>query len=259
MGTVGDVATAEETSEGGSTRLIPLEGTFNFRDLGGYPTTDGRRTRWRRLYRSDGLQQLSAADVAELRARGVSAVVDLRTSDEIERWGRGLLEAEPMHWEHLTIIGNGRDAGESVAAPVTNDLAERYLWYLEIGRASMVRALELAATHAPLVFHCSAGKDRTGVLSALILDAVGVPAEVIVADYALTGEHLGAILERLLGQVAPEPRPAVPDSRLRVEAATMTRFLERLHERAGGAAAWAIDAGVAPGTIDRLRAELLEG
>ncbi len=237
--------------------LVPLEGAFNFRDLGGYPTADGRRTRAGRLYRSDGLQELSAADVELLRGQGLRTIVDLRTPEEVARFGRGPLAGEPVHYEHVTVIRS--DAGESLAAPETDDLAERYLWYLDIGRAAMVHALELAGDPdaQPLVFHCAAGKDRTGVLAALILDSVGVTQEAIVADYARTNDYLGPILERLTASADPDQVRSVPPSRLLVEADTMERFLTRLRARHGGAEAWARAAGADPERLAGLRTTLL--
>lgn len=239
-----------------ASRLVALDGTFNFRDLGGYPTIDGGFTSWGRVYRSDGLQALTASDVAELRRRRLSTVVDLRTTAEVERWGRGPLAGEGIGYEHLSIIRE--EAGESLAAPDTDDLAERYLWYLQIGRTAVLRALELVAeaSRLPLVFHCVAGKDRTGVLAALLLDSAGVEQPAIVADYALTGERLGPILDRLASRAAPGELQSVPASRLAVDASTMQRFLTRLHERFGGAAGWARSAGMDPSAVARLRTVL---
>jgi protein-tyrosine phosphatase len=239
----------------GPARLVPLEGAFNFRDLGGYPVLGGGRTRWGRLYRSDGLQALTEADAAALRELGLSTVVDLRTDVELERWGRGRLRDEPIRWEHLSVIR--ADGGESVAAPDTDDLAERYLWYLEVGAGPVARALAVLAEPGatPAVFHCAAGKDRTGVVAALILDAVGVEPEAIVTDYAETSAHLGPILERL-GANPPTGQVPVPPSRLTVEPATMERFLERLQQRHGGAAKWMVAASGDASLPERL-AELL--
>ena len=236
---------------------IPLEGAFNFRDLGGYPTGNGQRTRHGRLFRSDGLQGLSDADVKALSELGLRTVIDLRTAEEVERLGRGPLANQPVHYEHLTVIRE--DAGESHAAPETDDLADRYLWYLDIGRAAIARALELAGDpdRQPLVFHCAAGKDRTGVVAAMILDCAGVSRSDIVDDYTRTNDYLPPILERL--GVTPETLEAasVPPSRLSAHAETMERFLAGLHDRHGGAASWANDAGADPRRIAGLSATLV--
>lgn len=253
-------------------RLVPLEGSFNFRDLGGYAVQGGRSTRWGRLYRADALHELTTEDVLRLRELGLRTVVDLRTERELERSGRGPLEIEGVAFHHLAVVKEGvrgdgtsdRAAeGESVAAPAPagDDLAERYLWYLEVGRDSLVEALNLmgAEEQYPLVFHCAAGKDRTGVLAALVLGILGVEREVIVADYVITAERLRFIMERWLAEPGFAERMArVPASRFSVEASTMEAFLDTLQSRYGGAHQWALGAGVSATVLDQMTALLLE-
>lgn len=254
------------------TRLVPLEGSFNFRDLGGYPGRDGRTTRWGRLYRADALHDLSVEDVGQLRGLGLRTVVDLRTERELARTGRGPLEPEDIAFHHLAVVKEGmrsdgtsdRSAeGEAVAAPAPagDDLAERYLWYLDVGRGSLVEVLTLLGgdEHYPLVFHCAAGKDRTGVLAALVLELLGVDSQVIVADYVITADRLRFIMERWLDDPQFAERMAkVPASRFSVEAGTMESFLSQLHDRYGGARNWALEAGVPADALDRMGDLLLE-
>ncbi len=242
-------------------RLVPLAGSFNFRDLGGYPTADGRVTRWGRLFRSDTLHEVTEEDVALLRALGLATIVDLRTSRELERTGRGPLGPEPIAYHHLSVIRD--EAGEAMAAPAPagEDLSERYLWYLDVGREPLTQALALVTQSAnlPLVFHCAAGKDRTGVLAALVLDILGVSAELIVADYLITASRMESILDRYRSDPAFADRMAqVPPSRFGVEAPTMVRFLAELDNRFGGARGWAVSSGVAPADLDCMEDLLLE-
>ena len=253
-------------------RLVPLQGSFNFRDLGGYPGRGGRLTRWGRLYRADALHELTAADVAHLRHLGLRTIVDLRTERELARSGRGPLEPEGVAFHHLAVVqegvrGDGTSdraaVGEAVAAPAPagDDLAERYLWYLDVGRASLVEALTILGgeEHYPLVFHCAAGKDRTGVLAALILSILGVGRDVIVADYVITAERLRFIMERWLADPEFAERMAkVPATRFSVEALTMEGFLDQLQIRYGGAREWALDAGIPAEVLDRMDDLLLE-
>jgi hypothetical protein len=253
-------------------RLVALEGSFNFRDLGGYATGDGRTVRWGRLYRSDALHELTPADVAHLRALGLRTVVDLRTERELDRSGRGPLEPEGIAFHHLAVVkegvrGDGTAEGaagrEAVGAPapVGDDLAERYLWYLDVGGDAIAGALTLfgGAEHYPLVFHCAAGKDRTGVLAALVLGILGVDRDTIVADYVITAERIRLILDRWRAEPGFAERMAkVPPSRFSVEAATMVGFLDGLQTRYGGARSWALGAGVEAATLDRM-SDLLVG
>ena len=147
-------------------------------------------------------------------------------------------------------------------APAGEDLSERYLWYLDVGREPLIAALALVTQSAnlPLVFHCAAGKDRTGVLAALVLDILGVSAELIVADYLITASRMESILDRYRSDPAFADRMAqVPPSRFGVEAGTMVRFLAELDHRFGGAREWAVSSGLAPGDLDRMEDLLLEG
>jgi protein-tyrosine phosphatase len=241
-------------------RLLPLVGACNFRDLGGYPTVDGRFTRWERLFRSDTLHELTQDDLEVLRRIGLNSVIDLRTATELERTGRGALAEEPIAYLHASVLRE--EGGESAAtpAPVGDDLAERYFWYLDVGREAFVNALTLAAdpVHQPLVFHCAAGKDRTGVLAALILDILGVERSTIVADYALTATRMELIVARLRRDpvwgtyVAENPAP-----RIVVEGATMERFLALLDQRCGGARGWAVEAGVPAESLNAMSTDLI--
>jgi hypothetical protein len=152
--------------------------------------------------------------------------------------------------------------GDAVVAPAPggDDLSERYLWYLDVGRQALVDALRLLGEPAsfPLVFHCAAGKDRTGVLAALVLDILGVERGVIVADYVITAERMELIMGRYRADPTFAARLAkVPASRFSVEADTMERFLEALHGRFGGARAWAVSVGVPAGSLDRMEELLL--
>jgi protein-tyrosine phosphatase len=241
-----------------SDRLLPLAGAFNFRDLGGYPTADGRLTRWGVAFRSDALHELTADDLVVLRDLGLRTVVDLRTGAELDRHGRGPLIDEPVDHIHLSVLP--AESGESVAAPppVGDDLAARYLWYLEVGSESLAAAVRLLADpeSQPLVFHCAAGKDRTGVLSALVLSCLGVGRADIIDDYVQTKTGLNQILERLRGHTLDPDDTA--DPRVKIEAATMERFLDGVERHFGGATSWARSAGIEEATLEALRASLLE-
>lgn len=237
-------------------RLIRLEGCLNFRDLGGYPTREGRRVRWGRLFRSDALHRLTPGDVARLRDElRLGAVVDLRSRGELSLEGRGPLEHEPIRFHHIPLFDDG--AATDDAAP-TGSLAERYLGMLELAREAVVRVLEtLARTPSPAVFHCAAGKDRTGVISALVLGLVGVEEDVIVADYALSQRNLERIIERLRELEGYQAMlELLPPETLHANPETMAELLERLRERHGSVREYLAWAGLsetdARSLVDRL-------
>jgi protein-tyrosine phosphatase len=241
-------------------RRIALVGCFNFRDLGGYPTADGRCVRWRQLYRSDALHHLTPRDVARLTGElAIGHVVDLRSSGELRAEGRGPLAGEPARFHHLPLF-DGALPEEGSRPPGETTLADRYFLMAEFAREPIARVIvTLAEADAPAVYHCAAGKDRTGVVSALLLGLLGVRDEIIVADYAASQENLDAIIERLLSTESYQDMlAALPPDTLHAAPQTMVRLLERLRERYGSLAEYAGAIGVSSRSVERLRGRLLE-
>lgn len=238
-------------------RMVLLEGTVNFRDLGGYETADGRRVRLGRLFRSDGLQHLTAADVAELRdRRGLRAVVDLRSTPEVEIDGIGALPAPPVRYHHLPLFDGERSSAERPSS----DLAELYYLMLRFAQEPVARVLGcLVEADAPAVFHCAAGKDRTGVVSAVILGVLGVPDEVIVEDYSFTKRNLDKIIARLRASEAYQHVfTELPEETLHAEPETMERLLVRVRDEWGSMAGYLEAAGLPAATLAHLRQTLLD-
>jgi protein tyrosine/serine phosphatase len=242
-------------------RKLTLTGCVNFRDLGGYPAADGRTIRWRRLFRADGLTRLDEDDCAQLEGFGLRTVIDLRTKGEVDERGRFPEDAFEVDYHHLPLTD---------VLPPTEDLGRydepafvtsRYQQLLAEGSSSLARAVQVLAEPGalPAVFHCSAGKDRTGILAALVLGFLGVPRDVIVEDYALSAEGMVALLERLkleyADAVAEVERyaPAV----ISVSPQTMAAFLDTLEHEHGSFDDLARSLGVSD-AVTRLRETLLE-
>jgi protein tyrosine/serine phosphatase len=270
----------------------------NVRDLGGLPTIDGETTKFGRVMRSDNLQDLTEADVArlvgELKLRDV---VDLRSNTEVALEGPGPLTGVPeVGIHHLTLFAEGGrhtdveadtpgetpEAGDGEAREADgariegdrvlpwqgrrdNDLADVrvvgfYYAYLRDRPDSVLAALRvLAHGDGAAIVHCAAGKDRTGVVSALALSVAGVTREAIVADYAATGDRLEPILARLRSSTTYrddlDSRPA--DSHLpRPE--FMEHFLQVLDERHDGPLGWLGEQGWTPEDQAALRSRLLD-
>lgn len=174
------------------TRVLRLQGSSNFRDLGGYVTADGRRLRWRRIFRSDHLASLSAADLQVLTQLGIGHAVDFRGAHE--RAAQGY--AWPQFNVHAfmiepTVVQRTQAllaAGHTLTPAHTVELMqETYRSFVHDNADRFARLFQLLLqSEQPLVFHCTAGKDRTGWAAALILHALGVPREQVVEDYLLT-------------------------------------------------------------------------
>ena len=216
-------------------RLIEFETVFNFRDLGGYPTRDGRETRWRRLFRADGLNRLKRDDGVRFGNLGIATVVDLRTPDEAEA-SRFTDSFDDVAYHHLPMFDVMPDweAGDPDA---DGYLADRYAEMLRSGQAAVARTLELLASEAsyPLVFHCAAGKDRTGIVAAIVLEILGVDDEVIVGDYAMSGEAMQRLIawaQLNQGSLPAKSRP-VPSAAIESHPDTMRRFLAHLRHTFG--------------------------
>jgi protein-tyrosine phosphatase len=228
-------------------RVIELEGCFNFRDLGGYRTVDGRSVKWQRLFRADGLQRLTDADLAQLADLGLATVIDLRTDQELEESGRIAWPAPGLAYHHLPMLDVLPDRTTYPAWVDVSYVADRYVGMLEKGADAVAEALAVLAEPAayPAVFHCAAGKDRTGLLAAVVLGLLGVSDEDIIADYALSQEAMARMLAWLRAE-RPEVREQIEGSAAAIVAAepdTMSLFLARLREQHGSFAGYADSLG----------------
>jgi protein-tyrosine phosphatase len=241
-------------------RNVRLEGCFNFRDVGGYPTRAGRWIRAERLYRADGPHALTDADGATLQTLALRSVIDLRTADEVA--------TKPSYIDALPgVVGHYLPLLDVV--PHTDDLpswtdprvvAGRYREMLESGSEMIAEALTILSDPSsyPGLIHCTAGKDRTGVLSAIILGLIDASDETILADYAesraamtefvayLKRAHPAA--DELLTLLAPAMTSAHPE--------TMTLFVDGILRDYGSFAALATALG-AGGASRALRALLV--
>ena len=169
-------------------RHIAFDRLHNFRDLGGYRTQDGRTVRWNQLYRSDSLGKLQGDDWNRFLQMGIRSVIDLRYPWEIEAKGRIPVD-DGFTYHNLSIEHRTYDqAALSTDLDATRFLADRYAEVVEDGILELQQVFRVMSEKrdGALVFHCASGKDRTGIVSALVLGLLGVPEADIVADFALT-------------------------------------------------------------------------
>lgn len=235
-----------------------LRGAPVFRDLGGLRTIDGRVVVRRRVFRSCGLMELTDEDVRVLRdSIGLRAVVDLRHTSEVANDGHGPLDALGLHYCNLPLI-------DLIAHPSTGKdrLVDRYRRFIEGGAASIVQVLRLVADPAmqPIVFHCTAGKDRTGVIAALLLAALGVSAADVAAEYGLARTHREWLFEFLARRGVQGPRlHQLSAELLDSDPATMRDFLAFLDAQYGGVHSYLRAAGASDDLFEQLEASLLQG
>lgn len=227
-------------------RVLEIEGSHNVRDLGGFVTTDGKTVRRGRLFRSD-YPAFADADPSGTQRLALRAVVDLRRDAEAD--------FECVDWERRGVTCHR----VSLSAGAVDSWHARYPAYLKNRPEAVVEAVRVVIDPAnhPVLFHCAAGKDRTGVVAALVLALLGVGRAEIVADYLLTERTLERVLARLAGA---EPYAAVLGPSAYVEQRPRAEYLEALLDhvdRAGGAESWLLAHGLTADEVARARASLL--
>jgi len=226
-------------------RHIRLAGTRNLRDVGGYPAGDGTRTRWRTLLRTDALDRLPAASQAELVGLGLRQVIDLRWPSELDEAPSVFRASDAVRYNSIPLLEDDPGPG--------NTLADIYRLMLDTRATQLVEIVRslIAPGGLPAVVGCAAGKDRTGVTIALVLAAVGVPTDVVVADYMLSAELFAA-------EVADEHLTDWRGAAVVVDCApeTMREALDHLERRHGGPATLLLRNGLTEDEIGRL-ADLL--
>ena len=233
-------------------RALDFPDLLNVRDLGGYPTTDGAHTRWRSLLRADDLAQLTAAGIQALADYGVATVLDLRWPEEAERHPSPVAAALPqVRCERIALLTHTEDEWRLRSRDVVKELWKCMV--LEHVREELRQVLSFiaAAPPQPLLFHCVAGKDRTGLIAALLLTLADTTPEAIAGDYAASSENLRT---GYLKRYATLGRERVLEAlRCPEEGAhNMLRFLAS----AGGVRAYLAQIGLSPAQIARLRARL---
>ncbi len=261
-----------------ATRVLPLEGGRNFRDLGGYETEDGRRVKWGTVYRSGVMHGLTDADYDYLSGLGISVVCDFRAGDERKE--------EPTDWragdvDYITFpdpAGNEDISGAFAQVLMDPDVTgervrtmfiQAYRTMHETYTPAYTEMFDqLANGNLPLTFNCSAGKDRTGVAAALILSALGVPRDMVVADYALSEKVVDFMAEFEVGREDMDPDspyaffaqlpPEVIEPLMRTEPAYIEASFEAIEAEHGSVVAFIQEElGVDDSELARIRERLL--
>jgi protein-tyrosine phosphatase len=253
----------EAASSSSLPRAVHLEGAPNFRDLGGYHTRDGLVIRWGQVYRSNKLSALSSQDVEQLRGLQIGSLIDFRAADERAAEPDRFLppyvyrSAKPSIKPAMkTIMGRRRNASD-VRSGMRRFYSEMPFSYAPEFSAMLHR---LAASDEPLVMHCTAGKDRTGVAAAILLSLLGVPRGDVISDYTRTAQ----LLPRNIAAVSPKTRnvPPLPVSMqqalLAAEPDYITNALSAIDRRYGSVNDYAGRLlGVRPQEIQAIRSRLL--
>ena len=234
-------------------RRLELAGVFNLRDVGGYPAADGRTTRWRALLRSDALHRLDPAGGAALAGLGLRTVLDLRTDAEAEN-APSALDGLADRRTHISLL-----TGDLAALPLELDAIYRYM--IDDCGGAIGQAIKVLSEGGalPALVHCSAGKDRTGIVIALILAVLGVPDEVIGADYELSAAYLDSENTPVIAQLQASTGLGAEliGPLLSSPASLILDVLAWVRETVGSVDGYLLDRGLSDAELERLRTSLL--
>lgn len=241
-------------------RELDIDGLVNIRSIGGLPAMDGKAVRDGLVFRSDNPKALTEQGKHELRsAVNPTLVIDLRIPLEVTREGYHLGEGVVL--VNCPMTPQSGVNQEQIDAGMCDNLVDDYMRQIEVNGRYVAQALAYIADarNHPVVIHCTAGKDRTGITTAMLLDILGVPHEEIVADYHLTTKNMAPVIERIRNApVFKENGLAyAPDWIFASDPETMQGFLQRMTETYGNAEGWALRHGMSDEQIARLRADLL--
>lgn len=246
-------------------RSLAWDGCFNVRDLGGLETASGGRTRRGAVVRADNVRRLTVAGWQAALDHGVRRLVDLRFEGErqddpsppdgvevigVSLFGRHDPDAETRIAERL--LGS-EDAAAVHAGFYTRTLAQRPETV-----AAAVAAVADADDEDGVLIHCFAGKDRTGIVAALLLSVAGVPDEIVAADYAESGPNMSALFDGWIAAAGDDEQRELRRRLALAERETMLAVLDWLSDNSGGAAAYLGEAGLTGGQLALLRARLVE-
>lgn len=229
---------------------LPLSGAKNVRDLGGYPIPGGK-TKSRRFLRSDGLHHMTASDIRTLRNYGVTRIIDLRTEMESGKSPDPVIEGV-VYGSYPLIDGV---QSQNLMGDLPASLLEMYKSLLDKSQPMLAAVLRDMARHQneTILFHCTAGKDRTGVLAMLLLQLAGVSAENIIADYACTEIYMKEIFDKQKEQLRRMLGTEVPGNLLESPAHVMKETLDYLCDVYGGAEAYMAEIGLTAGENGEIR------
>ena len=246
-------------------RHLELEGAYNVRDIGGYATSDGRRTRWKKFLRADNLNNLTPGSQAALIEYGVRTVIDLRSTTDIQREPDVFANSSVVTYYHQNM--NGDEPLPPMAdfpefKEPSDSSMKSYAKTLNYRRPQIIETLATLASPGvlPALVHCWAGIGRTGVITALVLGLVGVPPEVIAEDFALSACFF---VNRDSAGLPPPPgvTPRETEQEYRQHHCPpegMLELLQHFEERYGGVEAYALDGGLTQEQVDMLRSALIE-
>ncbi len=258
-------------------RHLPIPGTYNIRDLGGYPTSDGRMTRWRTFLRADALHRLSPEGQQVLLDLGLDTVIDLRFAKELEESPNVFAtsnfstpsngaanDKNSVNYVNISLMDGlslAASSGQTLLVQPLDTLEAIYQAMLTHCQPALRAVFDVmsASDGEALLFHCTAGKDRTGLIAAMLLGLAGVAPETIAEDYALTDQYLDELKQELRAKAAASGQNLEHYERmLESKPEAMRNTLAFIEQQYGGVVAYLQQIGLTDAQIDTLQNMLAE-
>lgn len=235
--------------------LLPIEGACNVRDIGNFETKDGRLTKEGIFFRSDNTAGYTEKDIQFFKDKGLTLTVDLRSEDETGRQASAFLGVPGIRYENIPLIDGIHSQFTSDNIPVT--MGQLYIQFLETGKPQFGKMFRLfAANTGAALYHCTAGKDRTGVTTMLLLGLAGVGDSIIIEDYAATETFTAHIIESQKAHLASLGLD-VPDFMLHADPQNMEEVLNYLHKAYGTAENYLESCTVSASEMDAVKNRFL--
>lgn len=243
-------------------RHLRIAGTYNVRDIGGYETADGGRTRWRTYLRADSLHKVPPPAQRELLDTALRTIIDLRRERELAKTPNVFAGSEEVEYRHMNLITDTDPDGYGDPGEGPAWIAQSYRLLIDNRKAQIGRIMGALAEPqgVPALFHCAGGADRTGIIAALLLGLARVPEETIAADYHLTAP----MLVKRYTEDGPPPGWSEDDLR-RAErldylapAETMQIALQHLGDSYGGVEGYVREIGLSSVQIESIRRLFVE-
>ena len=236
---------------------LPLAGTGNTRDLGGYPAGDGQITTFGRFYRSDALGRLTQADRDELLRRGLGCVVDLRSDAEVQASPPALGGAQGVDYHHFPLMDGA--ASQNFGGVLPESMTQVYRALLSDSGRTFAAVMDTLAQYSDkaCLFHCTAGKDRTGLVAMFLLSLAGVPRAYILADYAVSRRNMEAVFTRQRREIREQTGVELPDALFSSDPEHMEAAMDYLEEHDGSPRDYLLRRGAKEESLNALRRRLL--
>ena len=233
---------------------LPLAGAHNVRDLGGYPTEDGKRTKYKAFLRGDSLNGLTGKDRAFLAEYGVTLVIDLRSSKET-KMNPDHIDKREMEYLNVPLLDQIQST--LLKGKMPDDMSEMYIGLVENSKDGLKEVFtRMVNERGVILYHCTAGKDRTGIITMLLLKLAGVADDTVLADYAISETYMKETFERQRKMVEAAGIKA-PDYVFRSKPEYMQKLMEHIAGKYGTAKGYLESLGLSEEEIGTLEGKIV--